>query len=56
MLNFVYIDFRYVIGIKKKIIKKVLKFQIFKVGKKLVEFELMMIKMIEICKFLLGER
>lgn len=55
MLNFVYIDFRYVIGIKKKI-KKVLKFQIFKVGKKLVEFELMMIKMIEICKFLLGER
>lgn len=41
---------------KKKIIKKALKLQIFKVGKKLAEFELMTIKMIETRKSSSGER
>lgn len=55
MSNFAHIDFRYVTGIKKKI-KKALKLQIFKVGKKLAEFELMTIKMIETRKSSSGER
>lgn len=41
---------------KKKIIKKALKLQIFKVAKKLAEFELMTIKMIETRKSSSGER
>lgn len=55
MSNFAHIDFRYVTGIKKKI-KKALKLQIFKVAKKLAEFELMTIKMIETRKSSSGER
>lgn len=55
MSNFAHIDFRYVTG-KKKSIKKALKLQIFKVAKKLAEFELMTIKMIETRKSSSGER
>lgn len=54
MSNFAHIDFRYVTWIKK--IKKALKLQIFKVAKKLAEFELMTIKMIETRKSSSGER
>lgn len=55
MSNYAHIDFRYVTRIKKKS-KKALKLQIFKVAKKLAEFELMTIKMIETRKSSSGER